>query len=58
MIDVKKTDMASRHVVSNHYLDVVGDVGGNASDLLQVVHPLRLFGLFPIPVASSDRLYR
>jgi len=45
-------------VITHCDLTLVGDMGSHPGDKLQVVHRLLLFGLFPIPQASSDRLYR
>jgi len=33
-------------------LSLIGDMGSRPGDELQVVHPLYLFGAFPIPIAD------
>jgi hypothetical protein len=38
--------------VTNRDLTLVGDMRGHPSDELQIVHPLHLFGFFPMPVRN------
>ena len=39
-------------IISYGDLTLVGNMGGDPGDKLQVIHPLHLFRLFPIPVAD------
>jgi hypothetical protein len=39
-------------VITHRDLALIRDMGGDPGDELQVVHPLQLFGVFPIPVAD------
>ena len=40
------------YLVSYRDLALVGNMGGDPGDELEVVHPLHLFVLFPVPVAD------
>jgi hypothetical protein len=39
-------------VIPNHDLALVGDMGGDPGNELQVIHPLRLGAVFAMPVAD------
>jgi hypothetical protein len=41
-------------IISDCDLALIGDMRGEASDKLQVIHPLHLLGLLPIPVADLE----
>ena len=43
--------------VTDSDLSLVGNMGSEPGDELQVVHPLHLSGLFPIPVADLARSF-
>jgi hypothetical protein len=44
--------------VTDHDLAFVWNMRGDARDELQIIHPLLVFGLFPIPVADLALLLR
>ena len=44
-------------VITDRDLALVGDMGGDPGDELQVVHPLHLSGLAPVPVAHLGSLF-
>lgn len=56
LLDLPPVGVGVEAVVSHGDLAFVGDMGSGQGDELQVIHPLRLFGLFPIPVADLSCL--
>jgi len=44
-------------VISHCDLALVGDMGGHPGNGLQIIQPLHLLGIFPVPVADPDFLF-
>jgi len=52
LLDFPPVGVGVETVVADHDLALVGDMRGYPGNELQVVHPLHLFSVFPIPVAD------
>jgi hypothetical protein len=52
LADFPPMGISIQAVVAHHDLAFVWDVGGHPGSELQVVHPLLLFGSFPVPVTD------
>jgi hypothetical protein len=57
LLDFPAMSIGVEAVISHRDLAFIGDMGSDPSDELQIVHPLRLFSVFPIPVADPGFLF-
>jgi hypothetical protein len=56
-LDLPSIGIGVEAVISHRDLALVRDMGSDPGDELQIVHPLHLFGLSPVPIAHLGSLF-
>jgi hypothetical protein len=56
--DLTSMSIGVQAEVTDSDLSLVGNMGSNPGDELEVVHPLQIFGLFPIPITDLTLFLR
>jgi hypothetical protein len=57
LLDLASMGIGVKAIITHRDLALVRDVRGHPGNEFQIVHPLQLFGLFPIPVADPAFLF-